>query len=139
MRSLNSLVLLNVGSNAEEIPTMKVYKSPTCGCCQAWVDYMRDNEFTIETVDLPDLSQIKLANGITPELQSCHTAIIEGYVFEGHIPVDYVRRLLKEKPDIVGLSAPGMPAKSPGMGSIEPKDYSVVSFDKDGKIEVYSE
>lgn len=118
--------------------TVEVYKSPTCGCCGKWVDYMQDNGFEVITHDLNDIVPIKKKAGVIPEAASCHTAIVDGYFIEGHVPADDVRRMLKEKPDIAGLAAPGMPSLSPGMNSLEPKDYDVISVDKGGKTAVYS-
>lgn len=124
---------------AEGLPKITVYKSPSCGCCTAWVDYMRNNDFVVESVDLATLSDLKILHHVMPELQSCHTALVDGYVIEGHVPADDVKRLLEEKPEVVGLTAPGMPNQSPGMNSIIPKNYTVYSFDDTGNVEVYSE
>lgn len=118
--------------------TITVYKSPTCGCCTGWVDYLRDEGFSVETIDLQDLDPIKEKYGVNRQLQSCHTALVDGYVVEGHVPVDDIRRMLNEKPDIRGLTAPGMPPMSPGMASLVPKNYDVLSFDNKGGVEVYS-
>ena len=118
---------------------MTVYKSPTCGCCTAWVDYMREDGHAIKTVETDAVDAIKAEHGLhAPELKSCHTAIVGGYVIEGHVPAADVRRLLAEKPDIVGLTAPGMPMMSPGMGSLTPKDYDVLAFDESGRTRVWS-
>lgn len=122
--------------HAEEIT---VYKTPTCGCCSGWVDYLRDSGFDVTTHDLKDLTQIKHQHGLTDRrLMSCHTAIVDGYVVEGHVPVNDIRRLLEERPDIVGITAPGMPQMSPGMRSLVPKDYDVLSFDRQGRVHVFS-
>ena len=120
-------------------PEITVYKSPTCGCCTGWVDYLKDNNFRVTTHDVDNLDQIRAQHGLTdPRLRSCHTAIIDGYVVEGHVPVDDIKRLLAERPAITGISAPGMPQMSPGMMSIKPKDYDVVSFDADGNVKLFS-
>ncbi len=116
-----------------------VYKTPTCGCCSGWVDHLRDNGFEVETHDLENLAGIKAQHGLTDaRLMSCHTAIVGGYVVEGHVPANDIRRLLKEKPDLVGIAAPGMPLLSPGMQSDVPKNYDVLSFDRQGRISTYS-
>jgi len=116
-----------------------VYKTPTCGCCSGWIDYLRNNGFEVETHDLQSLAGIKAQHGLTDaKLMSCHTAIVDGYVVEGHVPASDIRRLLNERPDIVGITAPGMPPLSPGMQSDIPKDYDVLSFDKQGRISVFS-
>ena len=94
---------------------MLVYRSPSCGCCGAWVEHMRAAGFTVRVENLEDLSPVKQQFGVVPALQSCHTAIIDGYVIEGHVPAEDVRRLLTERPQATGLSVPGMPIGSPGM------------------------
>lgn len=116
-----------------------VYKTPTCGCCSGWVDYLKQQGFKVTTHDLPDLSDIKRQHGLSdPQLASCHTALVDGYVIEGHVPADDIWRLLQQRPAVTGLTAPGMPQLSPGMMSIEPKAYDVLSFDAEGKISVFS-
>ena len=133
------LLLTAVTHAAEPAKTITVYKTPTCGCCGGWVDYLRDNGFHVESHDRKSLTDIRTKLGLTDRrLMSCHTAVIDGYVVEGHVPVDDIRRLLSEKPDVVGITAPGMPQMSPGMYSVTPKDYDVLSFDKDGNIGVFS-
>lgn len=115
-----------------------VYKSPTCGCCAGWARYLQDNGFDVTVHDQHDLGAIKAEHGITRGLQSCHTAIVDGYAIEGHVPANDIWRLLAEKPAALGLTAPGMPVMSPGMRSIEPRGYDVLLFDKDAQISVYS-
>ncbi|MDX8404028.1 MAG: DUF411 domain-containing protein [Mariprofundaceae bacterium] len=138
-------VLLLVGCTTENsaIATeMVVYKASTCPCCDGWIKHMKEAGFKVKTeIRDDDLDQIKAANGITGKLASCHTAKVDGYVIEGHVPVADVNRLLKEKPaDIVGLTAPGMPMKSPGMQAegLAPKGYDVIAIKKDGSTEVYT-
>ncbi len=116
-----------------------VYKSPTCGCCQGWVDYLETQGFEVTSHDVDDVDSIKAQHGLTdPRLKSCHTAIVDGYVVEGHVPANDIWRLLSERPDVVGITAPGMPQMSPGMFSIEPQGYDVLSFDAQGSTRVYS-
>jgi len=121
-------------------PLMTVYKTPTCGCCAKWVTHMRENGFTVMVTDLNDLSVIKQKHGVPGRLQSCHTGIVNGYVVEGHVPAADVTRLLKEKPAVVGLTVPGMPAGSPGMEvpGIQPPPYQVFTFDKAGSTNVFA-
>ncbi len=118
-----------------------VYKSPTCGCCKEWVTYLEEEGFKVTAIDHDDVDSIKVKYGLPdPGLKSCHTAIVDDYLVEGHVPASDIERLLKEKPtDIKGLSAPGMPMMSPGMGSRTPKDYAVLSFTESGDIAVYSQ
>jgi hypothetical protein len=119
-------------------PHLTVYKSPTCGCCGKWVEYMEANGFTATVTNMPDVTPIKMKHGLPPRLASCHTTLIGGYVIEGHVPAEDIRRLLKEKPAVVGLAAPGMPAGSPGMDIPNSPAYDVVSFDKDGRTRVFA-
>jgi hypothetical protein len=119
-------------------PHLSVYKSPTCGCCAKWVEYMEANGFTAAVTNMPDVTPVKASNGLPPRLSSCHTTLIAGYVIEGHVPVSDIRRLLKEKPPIAGLAAPGMPAGSPGMDVPNSPAYDIIAFDKTGKTSVYS-
>ena len=115
---------------------LTVYKSPWCGCCTGWVKHMRDNGFSVVVKEREDLSPIKSQYGVPENLQSCHTAEIDGYVFEGHVPADDVRRFLSEKPEgVTGLAVPGMPVGSPGMEQGDEKEpYPVVLFGNDGQF-----
>jgi hypothetical protein len=116
-----------------------VYKSPTCGCCKQWVMHMQANGFTVKAHDVADIVQYKTANGVPLMLGSCHTAIVGGYVIEGHVPASDIRRLLKERPPVRGLAVPGMPVGSPGMEQGGHKDhYNVLTFDAQGRTTVYS-
>jgi len=119
---------------------MTVYKSPTCGCCAAWVDYLDEEGFSVTSVNSDDMDSVKAKFGLpSSKLASCHTALIGDYLIEGHVPASDIKKLLAERPeDIKGLTAPGMPALSPGMGSREPKDYDVLSFTATGDTAVYS-
>ena len=119
------------------LPEMTVYKTPTCGCCSKWVDHVKAAGFTVKTIDQPDLSELKADVGVTKALSSCHTALVGGYVIEGHVPAADIQRLLKEKPKIVGLAAPGMPGASPGMDTSK-DPYEVLAFDATGKTTVWA-
>ncbi len=132
------LVLLTAGLSAAGATEVTVYKSPTCGCCKSWAAHMRANGFTVKAIDVADVTSYKLAHGIGPALASCHTALVDGYVIEGHVPAQDIRRLLRERPRIVGLAAPGMPAGSPGMEQGSQDHYNVLSFDKAGKTSIYA-
>jgi hypothetical protein len=118
-------------------PSITVYHSPTCGCCKKWITYLQANGFTVKSVEQEDLSSLKAESGVTPKLQSCHTAVIEGYVVEGHVPAADIQRLLREKPKVLGLAAPGMPPAGPGMDT--GKDpYDVLTFDAKGHTTVWA-
>ena len=131
-------VLLSTGVLAED-QTITVYKSPTCGCCTKWVSHLQENGFEVETTDLKDLSLAKSMSGITPEQASCHTAKVGGYVIEGHVPAEDIKRLLAERPDARGLTVPGMPKGSPGMEHPNPDHYQVLLLDNDGSTAVFAE
>lgn len=132
-----ALYLLQPSARDDRGPVITVYKSPTCGCCQKWVDHLEDNGFKVKTVNRNNLTEIKALHGITESIAACHTALINGYVVEGHVPADAIRRLLRERPEIKGIAVPGMPMGSPGMESPDPQPYSVLTFDDAGTTAVY--
>ena len=115
-----------------------VYKSPTCGCCHLWIKHMEKAGFTLAVHDMNDVTEIKDNLGVPKKLQSCHTAVFGKYLLEGHVPADLVRKLQKEKPQILGLAVPGMPSGSPGMEGLGKDPYDVVAFEKGGKQWVYA-
>lgn len=115
-----------------------VYKSPTCGCCGAWIEHMRANGFSVAAHDVDDVAPVKAMLGLAPELHSCHTAVVDGYLLEGHVPAADVRRLLTERPLAKGLAVPGMPGGSPGMESAPKEAYDVVLVLKDGGTRVFA-
>jgi hypothetical protein len=118
-------------------PTMIVYKSPTCGCCQEWVNHATVNGYKASVI-ATDMAPIKLKHSIPANLASCHTTLIGGYVIEGHVPVSDMARLLKEKPKgILGLTIPGMPQSAPGMDVKPFQPYTVLTFDAKGQTTVY--
>jgi hypothetical protein len=118
---------------------MVVYKTPTCGCCRAWVDHVKAAGFAVEVRDMPDVAPVKREHGLPGHLASCHTAIVDGYVVEGHVPADVIRRMLRERPQVAGIAVPGMPMGSPGMevpgGRKDP--YDIIAFSRDGNVSVY--
>jgi hypothetical protein len=116
-----------------------VYKSATCGCCNNWIAHMKRNGFTVKSVNVADPVSYKTKYGVPLNLASCHTALVEGYVIEGHVPAADIKRLLKERPKVSGLIVPGMPDGSPGMEQGNPPvPYDVLTFDNNGKVMVYS-
>ena len=120
-------------------PTITVWKSASCGCCQRWIDYLQDDGFEVVTHNVDDVVSIKQKLGITnPALYYCHTAKVGGYIIEGHVPASDIRRLLDDRPTLVGLAAPGMPQMSPGMFSIEPKGYDVLQFNAKQETSMFS-
>lgn len=123
---------------AQGTTRMVVYKTPTCGCCRAWVENMQAAGFAVEVHDMPDVAPVKQEHGVPGHLASCHTAIVDGYVVEGHAPADVIRRMLAERPQVAGIAVPGMPAGSPGMEMGSRKDpYDIIAFSRDGKVSVY--
>ena len=131
-----------VSGSPKEDPVVKVYKSPTCGCCAMWVEHLRKAGFKVEANDVETAAArraIKVKHGVRPEYSSCHTALVDGYVIEGHVPAEAIRRLLKERPKVAGLTVPGMPVGSPGM-EVEGRaadPYDILTFDEKGKTSVY--
>lgn len=117
---------------------IKVYKTPECGCCKSWVQHLQKNGFRVESMDMPDLSLIKQKYGVKPALQACHTAVVNGYVVEGHVPADVILKLIKERPAIAGIAVPGMPMGSPGMEGASKQPYDVLTFDRAGRTRVYA-
>ena len=119
-------------------PSVTVYKTPTCGCCKKWVEHLEANGFSVEAIDLSDVQPIKNKNGVPAHLSSCHTALVDGYVVEGHVPAEDVLRLLKEKPEVTGIAVPKMPMGSPGMEGPRPVAYEVLTFDDQGKTSLFA-
>ncbi|WP_371227115.1 DUF411 domain-containing protein [Roseovarius sp. 2305UL8-3] len=124
-----------------DTPRLMVAKSPTCGCCGAWVDAMRTAGFDVETRDVTQsaLWELKERVGITDELSSCHTGMIDGYVIEGHVPAEDISRLLTERPDALGLTVPGMPVGSPGMEMGDTREpFETLLVHTGGRSEVFA-
>lgn len=150
MRSLRNLLLpalivaLSAGllaacSKADaNLPTVTVYKSPSCGCCTKWVGHLKQNGFKVKITNMPNVAPMKDRLGVPGGLGSCHTAVVDGYIVEGHVPADVIHRLLTERPDVTGIAVPGMPIGSPGMEGPNPQSYDIVAFTKDGQQHVYA-
>ena len=112
-------------------PLITVYKTPNCGCCVKWVEYLRKEGFEVKAINRDDLAPIKQRVGVPSAMSACHTALVDGYVIEGHVPVQAIRKLLQERPNTVGLAVPGMPVNSPGMGEM---DGSLKIYTLEGKL-----
>jgi len=137
MLAASPLMALTQGAE----PTIHVMKDPNCGCCTAWINILENEGFTVTTEPSAGtlLMRYKMDNGIPQEMVSCHTARIENYMIEGHVPVADIRRLLEERPDAVGLAVPGMPYGSPGMGpESEREAYAVHLVNRDGTTEPFT-
>lgn len=124
--------------HTSEAGDIVVYKSPACGCCNKWVNHLKQHGFNVEVHDHDDMNPIKVDRGIPRHLQSCHTAVVDGYIVEGHVPADLITRLLQERPQVKGLAVPGMPMGSPGMEGPRKDSYQVLTFQEDGKTNVYA-
>ena len=131
--------VLLVQQPSQATGTVVVYKSPTCGCCSAWVKHMEQNGFNVEVYDRQNMNPVKTEFGVPAHLQSCHTAKVGDYVIEGHVPADLVAKLLEDKPPVKGLTVPGMPMGSPGMEGPHKDDYAVLTFQADGNTQVYAQ
>jgi hypothetical protein len=118
---------------------IEVYRSPTCSCCGKWVAHLKENNFQVKDNIVDDVQAIKEKYGVSKEMASCHTALVNGYVIEGHVPATDIRKLLKLKSPVVGIAVPAMPSGTPGMEMGNRKDtYDVMSFDKDKKYQVFT-
>jgi hypothetical protein len=118
---------------AAEEPVMTVHKDPTCGCCAGWVQHLEKAGFVTKVIETKDIDAVKTRLGVPDDLAACHTAVISGYVIEGHVPAAALKRFLAEKPNAAGLAVPGMPIGSPGMEGASPEPYQVVLFGPDGR------
>ena len=121
-------------------PTLTVYKSRTCGCCQKWVEHIQARGFATVVHDEEAMDTVKDTLGVPQGVRSCHTAHVDNYLIEGHVPAEDIQRLLEERPKVLGLAVPGMPSSTPGMlePGAKPEPYEVVSFQPDGTTRVYA-
>lgn len=131
----NRTINKEIMNNGTEIA---MHKELGCLCCDNWNDYLGEYGFQTSVHKSNNMTVFKNEKNIPFDMRSCHTAIVEGYIVEGHVPVEDINRLLKERPDILGIAAPGMPAASPGMNVNSHEPYDVYQFDKEGNVELYS-
>jgi hypothetical protein len=117
--------------------TVVMYKNPGCQCCDRWAEYMEENEFTVTVNESQNLPSIKKEHSVPQGMEASHTAFVGGYVVEGHVPANDVKRLLKEQPKVPGLVVPGMPASSPGMNTAINEPYDVYLFDRLGRVKIF--
>ncbi|MDB4907690.1 MAG: metal-binding protein [Gemmatimonadetes bacterium] len=141
--AFTALLAAPVAADAHEhatSPTITVYKDPNCGCCKSWVEHLRKHGFTVVVKDTTaeGMQGVKRTAHVAGNLASCHTAFVDGYVIEGHVPADDVKRLLREHPKVAGLAVPGMVTGSPGMEGGAPQHYDVLSFDRSGGSRTYA-
>ena len=132
------LALITSSVFAMEGKTMTVYKSPFCGCCSDWIDIMKTKGFKIDVIETNEVNNIKQKAGLQAGQTSCHTAFVDGYVIEGHVDYSAIKKMLVEKPNILGITVPGMPIGSPGMEQGNTKQaYNILYVNKDGSTGVY--
>lgn len=124
------------------LPEVEVYKSPTCGCCNDWIKHLQANGFTVKATNVPDSRFMRARFGMPSKFASCHTALAGGYVIEGHVPAREIKRLLRERPNALGIAVPGMPVGSPGMDGPEYGDrrdpYDVVLVLRGGGTRIWA-
>jgi hypothetical protein len=138
---LGGVAVLAAQKSATPKTSVAVFKSPTCGCCAKWNEHMSAAGYAVTSSDRTDMTAVKDEHRVPAQLRSCHTALVAGYVIEGHVPADVVAKLLSERPaGVVGIAVPGMPAGSPGMESADGSKtpYNVMAFTKDGQSRVYA-
>ena len=124
-------------SKESDAQTITVYKSPTCGCCKNWIAHLEDNGFKVIARDTRNMDSVKREQGVPASMASCHTALVDGYIIEGHVPATAIKRLLKEKPAVAGLAVPGMPMGSPGMEGPRKDRYNALMFNRSGDAAIY--
>jgi hypothetical protein len=132
-----SALALSGPAHAEPIP-VRLYKNPECGCCDGYAEYLRHHGFAVTSKSTNDLAEISRKAGVPPELQGCHTAFIGDYVVDGHVPVEAIAKLLAERPEIKGITLPGMPEGSPGMSGNKTGPFTIYAIGRDGKSSVYA-
>ncbi len=141
--ALFALTLTTGAATPSVNPTPKetkitVYKDPGCRCCKNWIEHLIKHGYRVDAKDTPAMAQVKRTLGVPEALTACHTAVVNGYLIEGHVPAADIAKLLKEKPKVAGLAVPGMPMGSPGMEGPSQQHYQVLSFDKNGKTKVFA-
>ena len=141
--AIGAVILLTTSASAEAAENaleIAVYRDPSCGCCGAWIEYLTAQGFQPKNIPISDIDTFKQEHGVPNDLGSCHTAVLNGYVIEGHVPAAEIKRLLAERPDdVVGITVPGMPTGTPGMESGNVRDpYNVFSFDQQGNTKIFN-
>lgn len=131
LASLAALLAISTPALADPIQAV-LYKHPQCGCCETYAAYLRRNDFKVDVKLTFALAEISRKAGVPPEMQGCHSMFIDGYVIDGHVPVNVVRKLLSEKPAIAGITLPGMPDGSPGMTGTKTEQFTIYAVTTDG-------
>ena len=122
------LAVMGPSASETSAHSLTVYRSPDCSCCHVWADIARREGWIVAAADKLDMASFKAQVGVPAHLASCHTTMVEGYFVEGHVPLAAVERLLQERPDIDGISLPGMPAGSPGMGGVADGPFEILAI-----------
>ncbi|CCV11945.1 DUF411 domain-containing protein [Mesorhizobium sp. STM 4661] len=125
-------VAMPIPAVAAPIQTL-MYKNPSCSCCETYAAYLEQNGFKVELKPTNDLSEISAGLGVPAQLQGCHSVVIGDYVVDGFVPVDLIKKMLAERPEIAGIAMAGMPIGSPGMGGQKTETWKIYAFTKDGK------
>jgi hypothetical protein len=139
--ALRTMGMAEAGEPSAAKPVVHVWKSPTCGCCHLWVEHLKTAGYPVEVEDVADINAVKREHGVPVRAWACHTALVDGYLVEGHVPAATIDRLLAERPEVAGIATPGMPIGSPGMEvpGMEPQPYQVVSFTEQGQVALYEQ
>jgi hypothetical protein len=138
--AIAAVLLTPTAEAASAAPEITVYRDPSCSCCGGWIDYLAAQGFQPTNIPTPNVDALKQQYGVPEDLTSCHTAIVNGYVIEGHVPVDDIKRLLAEQPNVAGITVPGMPVGTPGMESGDEREpFTVFSFDQQGNTEIFNQ
>lgn len=139
LRSLLLVFLVSTGTAwAQAATQVEVFKSPSCGCCGKWIEHLQQNGFQVNTHEVNDVPAARKKLGMPDRLGSCHTAQVGDYVIEGHVPAADIQRLLKEKPQALGLAVPSMPPGSPGMETAKPVPYDTLLVQADGSTRIFA-
>ena len=136
--ALPLVLLVGFASAADPVPTVDVYKSATCGCCARWAEHMRASGFEVRTHNVSDVGVERRRLGMSDGVAGCHTAVVDGYVIEGHVPAQDVKRLLRDRPQAVGLAVPKMPGGSPGMENANYTSYEVLLVGPKGSLTTFA-
>lgn len=134
---LGSFYYFQTQSKQSQTNEVVVYQSRTCGCCKKWVSHLKDHGFNVRSEFVDDVAQLKTKMNVPLTLSSCHTAVVNGYIVEGHVPASAVKKLLSEAPSIKGITVPGMPMGSPGMEGSYKENFNVLAFEENGPAKIY--
>ena len=133
-------LIVSRDANASELPpsVVTVYKDSGCECCAKWAKHLSANGFVVSVRDVSNMDEIKKTMHVPAAMRSCHTAVVDRYVIEGHVPADVIKKFLASKPTSLGLAAPGMPNGSPGMEGGRVDHYDIIAFERDGTSRIYA-